>query len=88
MWKLGLRRAIPFLGIHKWDFRCNAALVHSLLYLIAAYEHTPTNTPLSAYTPLRYLSTYAPLMQPNAIQAPSSLSRIRPLSAYAPFDVV
>ena len=24
MWKLGLRpRAIPFLGIHNWDFRCS-----------------------------------------------------------------
>jgi hypothetical protein len=24
MWKLGLDRAIRFLGIHKWDFRCSA----------------------------------------------------------------
>jgi hypothetical protein len=25
MWKLALRpRAIPFLGRHKWDFRCSA----------------------------------------------------------------
>jgi hypothetical protein len=25
MWKLGLRHVIPFLGIHKWDFRCSVA---------------------------------------------------------------
>ncbi len=23
MWKLGLRPRIPFLGLHKWDFRCS-----------------------------------------------------------------
>jgi hypothetical protein len=27
MWKLGWGRAIPFLGIHKWDFRCSALCV-------------------------------------------------------------
>jgi hypothetical protein len=35
MWKLGLRRAIPFLGIYKWDFHCSALEVsikqHTLL---------------------------------------------------------
>jgi hypothetical protein len=33
MWKLGLSRAIPFLGIHKWDFRCSAWFTLSSEYL-------------------------------------------------------
>jgi|LakMenE01Jun11ns_1017448.scaffolds.fasta_scaffold9016055_1 hypothetical protein len=37
--KFGTEAAVPFLGIHKWDFRCSAAGVFHGPYYVNERDH-------------------------------------------------